>query len=105
MIRRPPRSTLFPYTTLFRSGSVHPGELLLAPGLHLPVLDVRVLAGLALHEDIISGDERCLVVDQQVASGVGPLLLLHLDGAEATLGLKVGAGRAAAGSEALLRSL
>src|SRR2546430_8551079 len=27
MIRRPPRSTLFPYTTLFRSGMVH-GELL-----------------------------------------------------------------------------
>src|SRR5688572_31586179 len=26
MIRRPPRSTLFPYTTLFRSGAVlHPG--------------------------------------------------------------------------------
>src|SRR3712207_8805359 len=24
MIRRPPRSTLFPYTTLFRSGSDHP---------------------------------------------------------------------------------
>src|SRR5690348_18105064 len=23
MFRRPPRSTLFPYTTLFRSGSVH----------------------------------------------------------------------------------
>src|SRR3712207_8169656 len=23
MIRRPPRSTLFPYTTLFRSGKVH----------------------------------------------------------------------------------
>src|SRR2546430_12435462 len=23
MIRRPPRSTLFPYTTLFRSGPVH----------------------------------------------------------------------------------
>src|SRR2546421_11184632 len=27
MIRRPPRSTLFPYTTLFRS--MHPGELTL----------------------------------------------------------------------------
>src|SRR3712207_9022252 len=27
MIRRPPRSTLFPYTTLFRSGA-EPGELL-----------------------------------------------------------------------------
>src|SRR3712207_6988992 len=26
MIRRPPRSTLFPYTTLFRSGQVEPGE-------------------------------------------------------------------------------
>src|SRR5688572_31283784 len=25
MIRRPPRSTLFPYTTLFRSGAVDPG--------------------------------------------------------------------------------
>src|SRR5688572_31660194 len=25
MIRRPPRSTLFPYTTLFRSRSLHPG--------------------------------------------------------------------------------
>src|SRR2546428_7678812 len=28
MIRRPPRSTLFPYTTLFRS--LHPGRLVLA---------------------------------------------------------------------------
>src|SRR5258708_10526184 len=27
MIRRPPRSTLFPYTTLFRSFSCKPGEL------------------------------------------------------------------------------
>src|SRR4051794_41748587 len=26
MIRRPPRSTLFPYTTLFRSGHDHPQE-------------------------------------------------------------------------------
>src|SRR2546430_15633804 len=26
MIRRPPRSTLFPYTTLFRSPSGHPGS-------------------------------------------------------------------------------
>src|SRR3712207_9141167 len=25
MIRRPPRSTLFPYTTLFRSGACEPG--------------------------------------------------------------------------------
>src|SRR2546422_2447916 len=26
MIRRPPRSTLFPYTTLFRSRGIHPGD-------------------------------------------------------------------------------
>src|ERR1041384_7043264 len=28
MMRRPPRSTLFPYTTLFRSQPITPGELL-----------------------------------------------------------------------------
>src|SRR5256885_5023796 len=28
MIRRPPRSTLFPYTTLFRSHAAHSGNLL-----------------------------------------------------------------------------
>src|SRR5258707_2850115 len=32
MIRRPPRSTLFPYTTLFRS--MHPGGLYLVKGIH-----------------------------------------------------------------------
>src|SRR2546429_6180645 len=32
MIRRPPRSTLFPYTTLFRSGSAHWGVTLAQRG-------------------------------------------------------------------------
>src|SRR3712207_8632074 len=31
MIRRPPRSTLFPYTTLFRSWEVRPPAALLGP--------------------------------------------------------------------------
>src|SRR5258708_16433737 len=35
MIRRPPRSTLFPYTTLFRSGSAESG--LLGGGLGAPL--------------------------------------------------------------------
>src|SRR3712207_7763374 len=38
MIRRPPRSTLFPYTTLFRSRTRHVGRVdrrRLAPGDHL----------------------------------------------------------------------
>src|SRR5260221_4874522 len=40
MIRRPPRSTLFPYTTLFRSAVVHRG--------HLERVGARGLSG-ALH--------------------------------------------------------
>src|SRR2546427_7152514 len=42
MIRRPPRSTLFPYTTLFRSGSIWLGADTLAckPFAPLPVLGV-----------------------------------------------------------------
>src|SRR2546430_13317010 len=47
MIRRPPRSTLFPYTTLFRS-------LALAPAIHLPtgtILDFTPSAEQEQHED------------------------------------------------------
>src|SRR3712207_9051628 len=43
MIRRPPRSTLFPYTTLFRSRAQQPllgGQLGLALGRHLADEDV-----------------------------------------------------------------
>src|SRR3712207_7160801 len=55
MIRRPPRSTLFPYTTLFRSGSraapllPDQGELALhaPPGAAQPLGDLRV--GVPLH--------------------------------------------------------
>src|SRR2546430_17137686 len=47
MIRRPPRSTLFPYTTLFRSG--------VAPG-HHPVPDVALrVAGLQVHRPGAAG--------------------------------------------------
>ena len=42
MLRRPPRSTLFPYTTLFRSGVLLAADLYkptdLKPGAKLPVL-------------------------------------------------------------------
>src|SRR5438445_5244820 len=34
MIRRPPRSTLFPYTTLFRSAWHHPPDLVSGAGTH-----------------------------------------------------------------------
>src|SRR3712207_8733565 len=51
MIRRPPRSTLFPYTTLFRSDQGHrPHELLGDDGgrLLLPAVEVQVLDGAGL---------------------------------------------------------
>src|SRR5690348_17996180 len=37
MIRRPPRSTLFPYTTLFRSSVVRRGEVLFRGGGQQPL--------------------------------------------------------------------
>src|SRR2546430_8997004 len=38
MIRRPPRSTLFPYTTLFRSSAAaEPGDITLPPGFQISV--------------------------------------------------------------------
>src|SRR3712207_7683465 len=43
MIRRPPRSTLFPYTTLFRSLRLHPRGR--APGLDRPQPNVRARHG------------------------------------------------------------
>src|SRR3712207_9497236 len=55
MIRRPPRSTLFPYTTLFRSGAaddvldVGVAEAAARDGLHLP--DVRAQLLRVLGED------------------------------------------------------
>ena len=41
MIRRPPRSTLFPYTTLFRSAYLKPVIGLIC-GLHDPVVDLSM---------------------------------------------------------------
>src|SRR3712207_8559693 len=41
MIRRPPRSTLFPYTTLFRSGAGLPRRHRLLRALRLPGLPPR----------------------------------------------------------------
>src|SRR2546427_7443916 len=53
MIRRPPRSTLFPYTTLFRSWSVSPslaflaGDVHVLEEIHLDLLEAVALTRLA----------------------------------------------------------
>src|SRR2546426_6741829 len=55
MIRRPPRSTLFPYTTLFRSGRALLGPVGRLPELHRQLVDDRIvnteeiLRGLRVH--------------------------------------------------------
>src|SRR2546429_8848871 len=82
MIRRPPRSTLFPYTTLFRSGCVRGGLLLD----DVPdVLDA--VAGLVA---------RLLVLDPEVDGLplVGPLLgtVVSVDGGPVSRGLRVRRG-------------
>src|SRR2546425_12380214 len=48
MIRRPPRSTLFPYTTLFRS----------ANNLHVPIIDLRGTSNADLHDTFHSWSMR-----------------------------------------------
>src|SRR3712207_7986755 len=45
MIRRPPRSTLFPYTTLFRSGPLRVGGRTGEPGWTAPAMEARATDG------------------------------------------------------------
>src|SRR2546430_12778228 len=53
MIRRPPRSTLFPYTTLFRSSLGETiGGLLNATLNNAPEI---IIAGFALHQGLVQG--------------------------------------------------
>src|SRR3712207_8308687 len=68
MIRRPPRSTLFPYTTLFRSDVEQPP--LLGQHLHAPVEDGAVDAGHPLDQQL-GAQQRAPVAE------VGPDALLH----------------------------
>src|SRR3712207_9492887 len=65
MIRRPPRSTLFPYTTLFRSGA-DPHELLVEDRLVAEVADAAPAEAL-LH----------VRAEQSLRTGRGPDLAGH----------------------------
>src|SRR5256886_12909076 len=65
MIRRPPRSTLFPYTTLFRSRDlVGPGDANEQVGKREAIVP---------HEEVVPPHVRDLGIDH------GPALLVHLD--------------------------
>src|SRR2546427_10632800 len=87
MIRRPPRSTLFPYTTLFRSQGVHAAErfddLLLHPlrGLHA---NAGGLTGLRDPYDVTKAGEAARIrvqaaerVQQKVIESLGRMHALR----------------------------
>src|SRR3712207_8642010 len=65
MIRRPPRSTLFPYTTLFRS--LQRPQRVVQPDVAAPV----EVAG---HADVVAGQERDPVPDLRVVGELHHLL-------------------------------
>src|SRR3712207_8605826 len=59
MIRRPPRSTLFPYTTLFRSSISHTGSVHPMRGLILLRDDGSELVEFESHSTLIPGPDPC----------------------------------------------
>src|SRR3712207_7609333 len=75
MIRRPPRSTLFPYTTLFRSTSsindVYVNDLLNAPPVVDAGADVSGSAGsaIALNATVTDPDDDTVTTTWSVAGG------------------------------------
>src|SRR3712207_8350968 len=68
MIRRPPRSTLFPYTTLFRSGRNEEAQLVRLPGVEERAREVRP----ALEHE--RGDPRSAELDDRRAHPRGLVL-------------------------------
>src|SRR2546427_2103042 len=93
MIRRPPRSTLFPYTTLFRS---HVLEVVAAPEAPaIPALDARrrepvgALPAVALSPDCTAGVEAVVHRARLRRSRVGALLVGKMDGEDVAVGLLV----------------
>src|SRR5256885_8144388 len=61
MIRRPPRSTLFPYTTLFRSQARTPRG---SPGVGQRLLVDEILAGVAPQDDLVVVDRLDVIGEQ-----------------------------------------
>src|SRR3712207_4935149 len=82
MIRRPPRSTLFPYTTLFRSKGTGNAELKLDRRLAdkrvFPAVDVNA-SSTRKEEILLSPDELAIVIKlRRVLSALEPQQALEL---------------------------
>src|SRR2546430_11921945 len=67
MIRRPPRSTLFPYTTLFRSVAV--GRAVGVLLIEIRVLHDAVVERDVLHRDVARPARHAVVADHHVLHG------------------------------------
>src|SRR5688572_32399613 len=63
MIRRPPRSTLFPYTTLFRSGRAWGMESPVVPMSETLYVDIALPAGGALDIPPLAAERALYAVD------------------------------------------
>src|SRR5256885_13109562 len=68
MIRRPPRSTLFPYTTLFRSTNGEYVVALLQPGMYTISVEATGFAR-GKHTDVTLNVQQTLQIDFQMALG------------------------------------
>src|SRR2546425_4879337 len=77
MIRRPPRSTLFPYTTLFRSLEIgeRPGDVAADPTVHLPHSLEELLPEVREADDLLLRSEEHTSELQSLAYLVCRLLL------------------------------
>src|SRR5690348_17366963 len=71
MLRRPPRSTLFPYTTLFRSGSDATAAVHGAPAVGKLDLAVAIVAvGVTLVIVVVERNTGVVTLNQAPAGGV-----------------------------------
>src|ERR1039457_3512320 len=120
MIRRPPRSTLFPYTTLFRSGVQRvglalPAAVLAVGAVHFDDPDAgrgdvagqaRAVAAGALDADQGDGPETAPPAEQAGVAGRGDRELLDAeqpaDGIQRGGDMHIGVGVHAAGDDACL---
>src|SRR2546421_421812 len=72
MIRRPPRSTLFPYTTLFRSGSSDTKKILVSSGWRHGALAIQLFFCRSLEREVglVAGGMRAAACEVDIQRAV-----------------------------------